>query len=515
MATEQETIRTMTIPEIEERLRNFQFSKNFPRKMIFERHVLPIEETDTHITIVTAVPNQPAISSMLTYMLQKEILWVQADEKNLVKLIKDYYGVGADTLHAMMNQEEWQNTSTADQNDDDVDDAEASVVRFVSQVITEAHHERATDIHFEPQENSLRIRYRVDGVLHQVPLAADAKRFENAIISRIKVMSGMDIAERRLPQDGRLQVKVDGEDLDVRVSTIPTAHGESVSLRLLTRQSVVIGLDRVGFGLENQEIIKRIIKRPHGIILLTGPTGCGKSSTLYACLSEINREELRIITIEDPIEYKLAGVNQIQVRPEIDFDFAKGLRHVLRQDPDVIMVGEIRDYETAEIAIRSSLTGHLVFSTLHTNDAPGAITRLTDMGVEPFLVSSSLNLVIAQRLVRKVCPHCAHPAAVPPILSEEDLAFLNNKLPQLQFVIGTGCETCSGFGYLGRTAIHEFMVMSDSLVPLILSRASASDLRVQAMKEGMFTLKQDGLYKAAQGITTVEEVMRATEEGDF
>jgi len=482
--------------------------------MIFERQILPIEETEHRVTVVSSRPNDPQIASMLTYLLQKEVIWIRADEKNVVKLIKDHYGVGGDTLHAMLGQEEWQNSEAQPGMDDDLDEAEASVVKFVNQVIREAHFERATDIHFEPMETSLRIRYRVDGVLHHVPLSADAKRFENAIISRVKVMAGMDIAERRLPQDGRLQVKIEGEDLDVRVSTIPTAYGESVSLRLLTRQSVVIGLDHVGFSPANQRSLKKLIEKPHGIILLTGPTGCGKSSTLYACLSEINREELRIVTIEDPIEYKLAGVNQIQVRPEIAFDFAKGLRHVLRQDPDVIMVGEIRDFETAEIAIRASLTGHLVFSTLHTNDAPGALTRLLDMGVEPFLVSSSLQLVIAQRLVRKVCPHCAVPMPIPPALSENDIAFLQTRLQAIQFQMGRGCEYCSQFGYLGRTAIHEFMIMSDSIRPIVLTRSSSSTVRDAAMAEGMLTLRQDGLIKAAQGITTLEEVMRATEDND-
>ncbi len=505
----------MNLDEIEEKLGRFQPSKVFPRRMIFERHVIPVDESDRQIMVVTSNPHDPMIAGMLTYIMQKEIAWVQVDEKNILKLIKDHYGVGADTLHAMLDQEEWQELGGSDRlGDEDLNESEASVVRFVNQVIREAHHERATDIHFEPMENSLRIRYRVDGVLHQVPLSTDAKRFENAIISRIKVMSSMDIAERRLPQDGRLQVRIEGEDLDVRVSTIPTAHGESVSLRLLTRQSVVIGLDSIGFTPANQENLRKLIQHPHGIILLTGPTGCGKSTTLYACLSEINEDEIRIVTIEDPIEYKLAGVNQIQVRPDIDLNFAKGLRHILRQDPDVIMVGEIRDYETAEIAIRASLTGHLVFSTLHTNDAAGAITRLLDMGVEPFLVSSSLNLVIAQRLVRMVCPHCAEIVDPPQILSEGERKFLHGRLENFQFKRGVGCESCSKLGYLGRSAIHEFMMMSDTLRPMVLGRSSSSTIRDTAMAEGMLTLRQDGLLKAAQGITTVEEVIRVTEEGD-
>ncbi len=505
----------MTLPEIEEKLQRFQPSKAFPKRMIFEYHILPVDENEHQITVVASTQNHPLVASLLTYIMQKEIVWIQADEKSISKLIRERYGVGADTLDAMLSQEEWQVTPAEQKmSDENIDEGEASVIKFVNQVILEAHHERATDIHFEPMENSLRIRYRVDGVLHQVPLAADAKRFENAIISRIKVMSGMDIAERRLPQDGRLQVRVDEDDLDVRVSTIPTVHGESVSLRLLTRQNVVIGLEHVGFSLENKEKLKGLIHRPQGIILLTGPTGCGKSSTLYACLSEINREDHRIITIEDPIEYKLPGVNQIQVRPDIQFDFAVGLRHILRQDPDVIMVGEIRDYETAEIAIRASLTGHLVLSTLHTNDAPGAITRLLDMGVEPFLVASSLNLVIAQRLVRKLCPQCAVPREIPSLLSEDDVHFLHGKVESFQFKKGVGCENCGRFGYLGRTAIHEFMVITESLRPLILNRSSSSVIRKESMAEGMLTLRQDGLMKAAQGMTSVEEVIRVTEGGE-
>jgi type II secretory ATPase GspE/PulE/Tfp pilus assembly ATPase PilB-like protein len=506
---------SLSLDEIEAKLRAFRPSAEFPRNLIFERQVLPVAEDERRITVASSKPNDPTVVALLTFLLGKAIYWIALDDKTVVNLIKKYYGVGGDTLHAMMSQEEWQDSrggsSTADER---VDEAEASVVRFVNQVIREAHHERATDIHFEPMENSLRIRYRVDGVLHQVPLSTEAKRFENAILSRLKVMAGMDIAERRLPQDGRLQVRVEGEELDVRVSTIPSAYGESISLRLLTRQSLHIGLDHLGLAPANEKNLKRLIERPHGIVLVTGPTGCGKSTTLYACLSEINREELRIITLEDPIEYKLAGVNQIQVRPDIDFDFARGLRHILRQDPDVIMVGEIRDFETAEIAIRASLTGHLVLSTLHTNDAPGAITRLLDMGVEPFLVSSSLNLVIAQRLVRRVCPHCARPQEWPSILSEEDRRFLKGQNFEIRFLKGDGCEECSQFGFLGRIAVHEFMLLSDTLRPLILSRSSSTAIRSAATREGMLSLRQDGLLKAAQGITTVEEVLRVGEEGD-
>ncbi|MDD2710644.1 MAG: GspE/PulE family protein [Verrucomicrobiae bacterium] len=507
---------SLTPTEAGEKLKTCRLSPEFPRRLIFERQVLPLEETDGTVTLMTSHPRDPYAVSLLAYLLQKEIVWEEADEKTVAKLIKEHYGVGAATMHEMLGQEEWRDAATGGSaaGEERFDEAEASVIKFVNQVIAEAHHERATDIHFEPMENSLRIRYRVDGVLHQVPLPPEAKRFENAIISRVKVMSGMDIAEKRLPQDGRLQARVDGEDLDVRVSTIPSAHGESVSLRLLTRQSLVIGLDQLGFRADNEKRLQSLIQRPHGIILVTGPTGCGKSTTLYACLSAINREELRLITLEDPIEYRLAGVNQVQVRPEIEFDFAKGLRHILRQDPDVIMVGEIRDFETAEIAIRASLTGHLVFSTLHTNDAPGAITRLLDMGVEPFLVSSSLNLVVAQRLVRRICSHCAAATTEPAGLTDADRDFLQTQGVESHFVEARGCERCSRFGYLGRTAIHEFMLMSDVIRPLVLSRASAGAIGAAAMKEGMLTLRQDGLIKAAQGLTTVDEVLRVAEEGD-
>lgn len=501
----------MTNLEIEEKLRSFRPSKNFPRRLIYERQILPVAETDSQIVVATSSPDDPDVIRLLTYLLQKEILWVTVDRKNILNWIKSHYGIGSDTIDAMMEQEEWREivSETVDQHD--LKESEASIIQFVNQVIREAHQERATDIHFEPMEKSLRLRYRVDGALRQVPISSDAKHFESAIISRIKVMSGMDIAEKRLPQDGRLRVKWNEEELDVRVSTIPTAHGESVSLRLLARRDAILRLEHVGFSLRNREVLRSFIHRPHGIILLTGPTGCGKSSTLYACLNEINREELRIVTIEDPIERDLVGVNQIQVRHDIDFDFAKGLRHILRQDPDVIMVGEIRDYETAEIAIRASLTGHLVFSTLHTNDAPGSVTRLIDMGVEPFLVASSLKLVIAQRLVRKICSSCGKPLENQPWLMPRDRDFLEEKLSDNRWSEGAGCEICSQTGFLGRTAIHEFMLMNESLRSLVLSRAPSSAIRTAAVQEGMITLHQDGLLKASQGITTVEEVLRVTE----
>jgi type II secretory ATPase GspE/PulE/Tfp pilus assembly ATPase PilB-like protein len=391
-------------------------------------------------------------------------------------------------------------------------DQEASVVKFVNQVIGEAVKERSTDIHLEPMENDLRIRYRVDGVLHQTPVPPQLKRFQAAIISRIKVMANMDIAERRLPQDGRINVRSGGGEIDVRVSTIPTAYGESVSLRLLMRTSLHIGLEKLGLDATDERTVKKLVELPHGIILVTGPTGCGKSTSLYAFLSTINSIDQRIITIEDPIEYELPGVNQMQVKPDIGLTFAGGLRHILRQDPDVIMVGEVRDLETAEIAIRAALTGHLVFSTLHTNDAAGAITRLIDMGIEPFLVSSSLEAIIAQRLVRTVCPTCKEEYR-PDVEMLRNVGFPEDKLAT-KFYRGRGCDECRFTGYRGRMGIFEILIMNEAMRPLVIERTSSSTLKQAACAKGMRTLREDGWAKVCAGISTVEEVARVTQEDE-
>ena len=359
----------------------------------------------------------------------------------------------------------------------------------------------------------LRIRYRVDGVLHQTPVPPQLKRFQASIISRIKVMGNMDIAEKRLPQDGRISLRIHGEEIDVRVSTMPTVYGESVSLRLLMRSSGMLGMDRLGLEDRDAQILLKLIRKPHGILLVTGPTGSGKSTSLYAWLHTINSVDLRILTIEDPIEYEMAGVNQIHVKPEIGLTFAVGLRHILRQDPDVIMVGEIRDKETAEIAIRAALTGHLVFSTLHTNDSPGAVTRLTDMGIEPFLIASSVEGLVAQRLVRRLCPECRKPWKI-------DEAFLDSiAFPRERLVEGTlqeavGCEECRGTGFRGRTGIYEILAITDHIRPLIVSRAPSSAIKQEAIKHGMRTLREDGWTKALKGVTTLEEVLRVSEEDE-
>ena len=369
---------------------------------------------------------------------------------------------------------------------------------------------RATDIHFEPAEDELRIRYRIDGILHQTPMPPQLKRYQAALISRIKVMSGMNISEKRLPQDGRINVRIKGEEIDIRVSTVPTVYGESVSLRLLTRGKIFLSLEKLGFSPLEEKAIREIIIKPHGIFLVTGPTGSGKSTSLYAFLSTINSVHKRIITIEEPVEYELKGINQIAVRSDIGLTFAVGLRHILRQDPNVIMVGEIRDLETAEIAIRAALTGHLVFSTLHTNDAPSAFTRLIDMGIEPFLVASSVEAVLAQRLVRMICPHCRIEQKVERNYLIK-IGFPEDEITTAKFWRGSGCEECRQLGYQGRMGIYEFLLLNEALRPLILNRAPASTIAARAMEQGMRSLRHDGWNKVRAGLTTIEEVLRVTQ----
>ncbi len=485
-----------------------------PTKVVFQYNVMPMRADNGTLVVAATDPFNLAMLESIRLVAQCRVQLALCTEADLAKALKRYYGVGAETLDELI-QKNVVDLDTAQQvtkEDLESGDQEASVVKFVNQIIWEAFKERATDIHLEPMENDLRIRYRVDGVLHQTPVPAQLKRFQAAIISRIKVMANMDIAERRLPQDGRINVRSGGEEIDVRVSTIPTAYGESVSLRLLTRSSIFLGLDKLGLLPEDEKIIRRLVELPHGIILVTGPTGSGKSTSLYAFLSTINSIDQRIITIEEPIEYELPGVNQMNVKPEIGLTFASGLRHILRQDPDVIMVGEIRDLETAEIAIRAALTGHLVFSTLHTNDAAGAVTRLLDMGIEPFLVSSSVEALIAQRLVRTICTACKEEYQPEmELLREMNFPLGDGKT---RFYRGRGCEECRFTGYKGRTGIYEILVMHDNIRPLIIDRAPSSAIKQRAIANGMKTLRDDGWAKVKLGITTVEEVGRATQEDE-
>jgi len=417
--------------------------------------------------------------------------------------------VGAETFEELLEGREDEGPQQTEEVNvlDDSDDAEASVMKFVNQILREALDQKATDVHFEPLGQDLRIRYRIDGVLHETPVPPRIKMLQDSVISRLKIMAGLDIAERRLPQDGRIALEHSSQPIDVRVATIPTVYGENVSLRLLGQER--FDFARLGLEGEDERRIRTLLTIPNGIVLVTGPTGCGKSTSLYTFLSSLNVKERRIVTIEDPVEHKLDGVIQIAVRPEIDLTFANALRSVLRGDPNVIMVGEMRDLETAEIAIRAALTGHLVFSTLHTNDAVGGITRLLDMNIEPFLVGSSVRAFIAQRLVRRLCPHCSKPAEIQ-AAELASIGFPPGWTDQVRQPVG--CEHCRGSGYTGRIALFEICPMSSRLQEMIQRRANGTELRDQAIREGMVPLRRDGWKKVADGRTSIQEVLRVTSD---
>jgi len=483
--------------------------KGLSTKVAFQYTVMPVQLNDGLLQVAVSNPFDTAMLNAVQFDARQPVQFALATRNDIEKTLKKYYGVGAETLDEMAEDEPIELLVSEDKEITE-GDQEASVIKFVNQVIWEAYKNRATDIHFEPAEDELRIRNRIDGILHQIPMPPQLKRFQSAIISRIKVMSGMNIAEKRLPQDGRINVRIQGEEIDIRVSTVPTVYGESVSLRLLTRGKIFLSLDKLGFSPRDEALIRELIVKPHGIFLVTGPTGSGKSTSLYAFLSTINSVHKRIITIEEPVEYELKGINQIAVRPEIGLTFAVGLRHILRQDPNVIMVGEIRDLETAEIAIRAALTGHLVFSTLHTNDAPSAFTRLIDMGIEPFLVASSVEAVMAQRLVRTICPLCKTEQKVDKEYLKR-IGFPAADIETAKFYHGTGCEECRQLGYQGRTGIYELLVVSEPIRSLVMSRAPASTIAQKAIELGMRTLRADGWNKVKEGITTIEEVLRVTQ----
>src|SRR5438309_3161507 len=478
-------------------------------KVAFQYSVLPTQVNDGALQVVVSNPFDPAMLNAVQFDAAGPVEFALAPKVEIEKALKKYYGVGAETMDALAKDEPMELLVGEDKEITE-GDQEASVIKFVNQIVWEAFKDRATDIHFEPAEDELRIRYRIDGILHQTPMPPQLKRYQAAIISRIKVMSGMNIAEKRLPQDGRINVRIKGEEIDIRVSTVPTVYGESVSLRLLTRGKIFLSLDKLGCAPADEAALRELIVKPHGIMLVTGPTGAGKSTTLYACLSTIDSVHKRIITIEEPVEYELKGINQIAVRSDVGLTFAVGLRHILRQDPNVIMVGESRVVETAEIAIRAALTGHLVFSTLHTNDAPSAFTRLIDMGIEPFLVASSVEAVLAQRLVRTICPHCKTEQSV-----ERDylikIGFPEDEIATAKFWRGAGCDECRQLGYQGRLGIYELLLLNEAVRPLILHRAPASTIAQKAMEQGMRTLRTDGWNKVRASQTTIEEVLRVTQ----
>jgi len=477
--------------------------------------VLPLRREDGEVVIAIGDPRALAPLDDLRVLYGAPTRPVVVPPAALTEAINRAYDLASGSAADLMgNLEEERLDLIANELEEPRDLLEASdeapIIRLVNSLLFQAVKDRASDIHIEPFERQLTVRFRIDGILYDV--ISPPKRFQPVIISRVKVMGGLDIAEKRLPQDGRIRTKVAGKDIDVRVSVIPTAFGERVVLRLLDRASTLLGLAELGLTGRNLSYVDRLIRQSHGIILVTGPTGSGKTTTLYAALSTINSTERNIITIEDPIEYQLEGVGQMQVSPKIDLTFANGLRSILRQDPDVIMVGEIRDSETAEIAIQAALTGHLVFSTLHTNDSASAVTRLVEMGTEPFLVSSSVLAVMAQRLLRRVCDQCRRELRPTAELLAEVGLTTEQAAGRTLYTSGTGCAACKQTGYRGRTGIHELLVVDDEIRGLIMKNADASAIRRAAAASGMVTLREDGASKILAGETTIEEVMRVTQE---
>lgn len=486
--------------------------ESIPAKLATHYKLMPISVDKDTITVAISNPFDIHTLDDLNLLLNKHTKAVLASENDIEEAIKKYYGVGAETIEKMSQGGESPVAQRAETVEDIAASADdASIIKFVNQILLEAHRERATDVHIEPYEGELRIRYRIDGILYDTKVPPNIKSFQSAIVSRIKVMANLDIAERRIPQDGRIKVKITDEELDLRVSILPTLFGEAVVIRLLS-SDVFIGLSNLGLLKKDLDIFQGLIKKPHGIIFVTGPTGSGKTTTLYAALSTINDKEKKIITIEDPVEYQMPGIIQIQVHPKISLTFAQGLRSMLRHDPDVMMVGEVRDYETAEITIRVALTGHLVFSTLHTNDAAGAVTRLIDMGVEPFLVASSVIAFIAQRLVRVICPKCKIKIKPESEIVKELGVPPKMGISKVKMFRGKGCEHCRHTGYKGRTAIYEILVVTDQIRELVLKRSSSDQIKRKALSLGMRTLRQDGWEKINMGITTPEEVIRVTQE---
>lgn len=491
--------------------------KTVPAKFATHYRLIPVKLEGGTLSLAMADPLDVHTLDDMRLFLGYDIKPMLAGDTDIVEAISKYYGVGADTLEEIVAGSEkiFGRIEKEGRAAEDVEAQaeDASIVKFVNQILSQAVSDRATDIHLEPYENELKVRFRIDGMLYDVNIPETIRYFHSAIISRIKIMAHLNIAEHRLPQDGRIKIRVKDTELDLRVSIVPSSFGEAVVVRILSGKEVMFQLGSLGLSKEESKLLSGIIKRPHGIILVTGPTGSGKTTTLYAFLSELNKKETKIITIEDPIEYQISGIVQMQVHPKIGFDFANGLRSILRHDPDIIMVGEIRDYETAEISIRSALTGHLVFSTLHTNDAAGAVTRLLDMELEPFLVASSIECLIAQRLVRLICPRCKKETR----LSEEAAQILKKDIDvsSAVFYAGSGCEKCKHTGYQGRTAIYEILMMDNAIRDLVLKRSSSQQIKQAAISKGMITLRQAGLRKATQGITTIEEVLRVTQKEEM
>lgn len=483
---------------------------NIPEAFLKEKVIFPLRLDQDALTIVVFDPFDYYTIENLKISSNRDIKIALAPERVILEAIETYYGGGSSAMDRMVGKVQDDDLHSLDSDDESTEHirdmaSEAPVIKLVNHIISEAIEKRASDIHLEPFVEDLILRYRIDGMLHE--FEAPPKRLSSAITTRIKIMAKLDISERRLPQDGRIKLKILGKEIDMRVSTLPTLFGESVVMRILDRSNLRVDLDHLGFSPKQLEQLQVLINKPYGKLLVTGPTGSGKTTTLYAALDKINTPEKKIITIEDPVEYQMRGVNQIHVKPQIGLTFASGLRSIVRQDPDVIMVGEIRDPETAEIAIQAALTGHLVFSTVHTNDAAGAITRLLDMGIENFLISSALLGVLAQRLVRVICEECKELAILNPALLKEMGAWAK---PGLKTYHGKGCKHCSFTGYRGRAGIYELLVVDDTIRGLILAKANAQTIRKTARNGGMHCLRDDGWKKVLRGITTVEEILRVT-----
>jgi len=484
----------------------------FPYNFLKNNCFIPVPGDNGEIFIVTSGPLNIDIGEIKA-ILKKEVKIVFSSEEKINECIeKFYYHLNSSKkIVEDLSTEEILHMKDIDTETSNLLDLanKAPVIRIVNQIIYRAISMRASDIHLQATENSLRVRYRIDGILHDIFVLP--KKFHPPIITRIKIMSNLDIAEKRIPQDGRTTIKIDSKKIDIRISVIPTFFGESIVLRLLDKETFLFGLEELGFSEENYNKFNQLIHCDHGIILLTGPTGSGKTTTLYAALSKINNPGINIITLEDPVEYNLEGINQIQINPKVGLTFANGLRSILRHDPNVIMVGEIRDIETAEMAIQASLTGHLVFSTLHTNDASSAIVRLINMGIEPYLIASSLIGVMAQRLVRLNCPNCSIEEK-PSIELISTIGLEDKDLIEGKFMKGIGCKKCLNEGYYGRTGIFELLVVDEEIKELILKRASLTDIKKTGLRKGMKTLRMDGIEKVKKGITTIQEVLRVTQE---
>jgi general secretion pathway protein E len=491
------------LPILEERV-----SARFLR----DARVLPLAEGEQELVLAMADPTDSYTISAFEMVTGLKVRPQVAIPTELEAALERLYGAGKSALGQIMGDVEQRDDLAFDADVQHLKDlaSEAPVIRLVSLIITNALEMRASDIHIEPFENRLIVRYRIDGVLHEVE--SPPRRLSPAVISRVKIMANLDIAERRLPQDGRIRLRVQGKDIDLRISTVPTMHGESVVMRILDKGGVALDFKRLGFEEGTLKAFLDVLLEPHGILLVTGPTGSGKTTTLYTALDRLNKPDVKILTVEDPVEYQMPGINQIQVKPQIDLTFANALRSIVRQDPDVIMIGEIRDLETAQIAVQSALTGHLVLSTVHTNDAPSTVNRLLDMGVEDYLLTSTVIGILAQRLVRTLCPHCKEEyVALPELVEEMGLRKFADG-GEIRLFHEKGCHGCAQTGYIGRISIMEMLPMTDPLRSLIMRHATSTDLRAEAIKGGMTTMYEDGMRKAVAGVTTFEEVLRVTRE---